>query len=596
MYVCALRPRGEALSKADVFGYITRLKRDGATLHSIVEGPFAAVALERPGQHRKLLARAGGLIGAGDVRLDNRAEVAELAGLGADRHTDLELALGAIDRHGEGCIPRLLGDFAFVCWDARAQKLLAVRDAFGVKPLYRRAAPGLQLFSSDIEPLRTDESYDLEYIADFLIGQNAGIEPTIWRGITHVGAGSLVRQRGTVQSTERYWRAEEFPPEEDGDEAENCLRFRTLLEAAVRGRIDDADQTWAHLSGGLDSSAIVSLSNAADGSHRVRNTITIVDTLGEGDERAYSDAVVQKYGLRNEQVRDHWAWQDDGEPAPLTDQPSPLYPFYARDRRAWNVVRNGGGRVLLSGFGADHYLYGSLDYITDLAANGRIRDALGEVTTWSVAMRQSFWTVGRQYLLDPFLSRQQPTRGQPRWLIAGASGVERMVARSATGPRFARKIADNLNTLPAWIERWPYGHEIEMRYPFLYRPLVEASLRLPAKQRVRPNARKWILRQATRDVLPDNVRMRSTKGGIDARILWSLERERPRIDALLRDPILAQLGCIDARALRAAVDQARRGIVMNNVHLFSALALETWLSVRNGVWAAAPQQQAFSAA
>jgi asparagine synthase (glutamine-hydrolysing) len=597
MYVCALRPRGESLSKADVFGYITRLKRDGgAALHSIVEGPFAAVALDRPGQHRKLLARFGNLIGAGDVRLDNRSDVAELAGLRADEHCDLELVLGAIDRRGEGCIPRVLGDFAFVCWDARAQKLLAVRDAFGVKALYRRTAPGLQLFSSDIAPLRIDESYDLEYIADYLTGQTTGLEATIWRGITPVGAGSLVRQRGTVQTAERYWRADEFVPADDGDEEENCFRFRTLLEESVLARVEDAGHTWAHLSGGLDSSSIVALSNVmgVEGK-RVSNTITIVDSLGQGNECAYSDAVVRKYGLRNEQVRDYWAWQDDGQDIPVTDQPSPLYPFYARDRQAWNLVRNAGGRVLLSGFGADQYLYGNLDYITDLAANGRIRDALGEVTTWSVAMRQSFWTVGRRYLVDPFVSRSQQVHGRPRWMTPSLGSASGLDSRITGGHRFARRITDNLNALPAWLERWPYGPEIEMRYPFLYRPLVEASLRLPAKQRVRPNARKWILRQATRDVLPEQVRTRSTKGGIDARILWSLHREKPRLDAMLRDPILAQLGCVDAAALRRAVDEARRGIVVNNVQLFSALALETWLSARNGAWASA-SELTFSAA
>ncbi|HSK19982.1 MAG TPA: asparagine synthase-related protein [Longimicrobiales bacterium] len=584
MYVCALRPRGESLSKADVFGYITRLKRDGASLHSIVEGPFAAVAAERPGQHRKMLGRFGGLIGAGDVRLDNRSEVAGLAGVSAQAHTDLELVLAAIDRRGEGVIPRLLGDFAFVCWDARAQKLLAVRDAFGVRPLYRRAAPGLQLFSSDIEPLRIDESYDFEYIADFLSGQTAGLEATVWRGITPIAAGSLVRQRGTVQSPERYWRAEEFVPAEDGDEEENCQRFRSLLEESVQSRVEGAEETWAHLSGGLDSSSIVALSNAAGvEDRRIVNTITIVDTLGEGDERAYSDTVVQRYDLRNEQVRDYWAWQDDGEAPPMTDQPSPLYPFHARDRRAWNTVRQAGGRVLLSGFGADQYLHGNLDYITDLAAKGRIRDAVGEVTAWSVAMRQSFWSVGRRYLLDPFLSRSGQRVERPHWLAPSFAGCTGTGSRMAGSHRFARQITANLNALPAWLERWPYGHEIEMRYPFLYRPLVEASLRLPATQRVRPNARKWILRQATRDVLPEQVRMRSTKGGIDARILWSLHREKPRLDAMLRDPILAQLGCIDAGALRRAVDEARRGIAVNNVQLFSALALETWLSVRNGV-------------
>jgi asparagine synthase (glutamine-hydrolysing) len=586
MYVCALRPRGEAISKTDVFGYITRLKRDdGVSMHSLVEGPFAAVAVDRPGQHRSHLARFGDLIGAGDVRLDNRAEIAGLSGLSTDVNTDLTLVLAAIDRRGEGCIRQLLGDFAFVCWDARAQKLLAVRDAFGVKPLFRRAAPGLQLFSSDIEPLRTDEAYDFEYIAEYLTGQSAALDATIWRGITPVGAGSLVRQRGTVQSSERYWSAEEFVPADEGDEVENCLRFRALLEESVRARIDSVNNTWAHLSGGLDSSSVVALSNVLGGHDgRVANTITIVDSLGDGDERAYSDAVVQKYQLRNEQVRDYWAWQDDGEAAPITDQPSPLYPFYARDRRAWNVVRNAGGRVLLSGYGADHYLTGSLDYITDLAASGRIRHALGEVTTWSVATRRSFWTVGRRYLIDPFLSRTPQVPARPSWMSPSLRSVAGDESRNGDGHRFARKIAASMKSMPAWIERWPYGPEVEMRYPFLYRPLVESSLRLPATQRVRPNARKWILREATRDVLPEKVRTRSTKGGTDARLLWSLHRERPRLDAMLRDPILAQLGCVDAAALRKEVDDARRGVAINNVHLFSALALETWLSVRNNVW------------
>ncbi|MGH7465050.1 MAG: asparagine synthase-related protein, partial [Longimicrobiales bacterium] len=451
MYVCALRPRGESLSKADVFGYITRLRRDGgATLHSIVEGPFAAVALDRPGQHRRLLGRFGNLIGAGDVRLDNRAEIAALAGVHANDHDDLELVLGALDRRGEGCIPRLLGDFAFVCWDARAQKLLAVRDAFGVKPLFRRAAPGLQLFSSDIEPLRLDESYDLEFIADHLSGRNAALDATIWRGITPIGAATVVRQRGTVQSTERYWRAEEFIPADAGDEEENCRRFRALLEESVRTRAGDSVDTWAHLSGGLDSSSVVALSNAPGmpESRRVSNTITIVDGLGEGDERSYSDAVVRRYGLRNEQVRDYWAWQDDGESPPVTDQPSPLYPFYARDRRVWNVVRSSGGRVLLSGFGADQYLYGNLDYITDLASSGRVRDALGEVTTWAVATRQSFWTVGRRYLLDPFLARAHSPL-PPRWLAPGLRSDGRVCPRSPGGLRFASRINETLNALPA---------------------------------------------------------------------------------------------------------------------------------------------------
>jgi hypothetical protein len=93
-----------------------------------------------------------------------------------------------------------------------------------------------------------------------------------------------------------------------------------------------------------------------------------------------------------------------------------------------------------------------------------------------------------------------------------------------------------------------------------------------------------VLREAMRDVLPEPIRRRAGKGGMDARILWSLDRERARVDALLRDPILAELGCIEPRWLRDAVDAARTGIVTNLGTLMFALSLETWLSARAGRW------------
>lgn len=603
MFVCALRPGGEALTRGDVFGYIARLRRDdGAALNSIVDGPFAAVATSAPDDLRPQLARWRTLTAAGDVRLDNRAEVAALAGIRVEEvESDLQLVLAALDARGEACIRQLLGDFAFVVWDPGAEKLLAVRDAFGVRPLYQRRADGLVLFSSEVGPLQLDEQYDLDFIHAQLTGFAAPVTATIWRGLTSVEPGGLVRHRGTVRTAERYWRPDEFVPEESGDEEANCAQFRRLLEDGVRTRMENAGDVWAYLSGGLDSSSVVGLASSmrAEGG-RLAGTVTFVDSLGEGDERAYSSAVVEKYGVRNEQLHDYWLWQDDGMPPPTTDHPAPMYPFFARERRVSALVRNAGSRILLSGIGADHYLSGNLDYITDLASRGQFRAALNEVTRWSVATRQSFWKVGRRFLVDPFLPGiMQPGAAGPAgpaWLppSQGTGALPSAVARRSGG-RFAHSIASALGTLPSWLERTMHGSDVEIRYPFLYRPLVEWSLRLPPSQRVRPYARKWILRQATRDVLPEKVRTRTTKGGIDARVLWSLHRERTRLDAMLKDPILAQLGCIDAARLRHEVEQARRGVPVHNVQLLCTLSLETWLAVRNGRWDARPRTAATAA-
>src|SRR5690606_7668818 len=275
---------------------------------------------------------------------------------------------------------------AFVVWDARAHKLIAVRDAFGVKPLYWRVQRGTVSFAATQDLLATGADYDLDHIADILSGMRGPTDRTIWRDVRAVPGGGLLVQRGTVQSGRRYWTPEAFEPEESIDEQTASEQFLALFREGVRSRLGAPATTWSQLSGGLDSSSVVCMSHALlGGGQSLAGTITVVDSLGNGDERKYSEAVIRRVDCRNEQVRDYWAWQEAGLAPPVTDGPRPLFPFFARDRRVCDVVRKSGGRVLLSGFGADHYLFGNLHYVTDMARAGRIGAALRELAAWSVA-------------------------------------------------------------------------------------------------------------------------------------------------------------------------------------------------------------------
>lgn len=605
MYLCAFHVGGERLDRGPLFTYLARLRDErDADVATISAGPFVAAVPARSRRRQPRIVRWNHLVAVGDARLDNRAEVARIGNVPgatmACRFTDLaqsdfelsdlDLVVRAVDACGERCIPSILGDFAFVLWDPRAQKLIAARDAFGVKPLYRRKLDDVLLFSDRMDAIATDCSYDLDFIGDFLTGL---VEPgvrTVWSGVRAVPAGGFLLQRGTIAATRRYWSPEDFTPE-PGEVEPLQERFMSLLREGVRSRLGPAGTTWAQLSGGLDSSSVVALANdiAAPGQGLV-GTITLVDTLGGGDERRYSDSVVHECGLRNEQVHDYWAWQEDDQPPPITDGPRPLYPFYARDRRTVDILRNAGARVVLSGFGSDHYLTGNPGYITDLAARGRFATALRELTRWSVSNRQSFWTLSNRHLVEPLLGLGSANgRGAqlPGWLDERfaehhslGSRTIGAIGRVKPGRVFAQRACRDVRSIPAWIDRWPFVDDVEVRYPFLYRPLVELSLRLPAELKTRPGTSKWILRESMRGMLPEHVRKRSSKGMIDARILWSLQRERKRIDAMLRDPILGQLGCIRPDALRREVDTARHGVPTNLLMLMSALSLETWLLAR----------------
>ncbi|HEX8694287.1 MAG TPA: asparagine synthase-related protein [Longimicrobium sp.] len=576
-----------------------RLRRTGTPVDATLAADgFAGAA--GPPFLRPLTARRGSLAAVGDVRLDNRAEVLRGAGPVAADAPDLEVALAAFEARGPAAVPALLGDFAFVVWDGRARRLVAARDAFGVRPLFHASVGGTLLVSSRLEALAEGAGFDEAFVSGFLAGGLADPERTVWEGRRAVPPGGILVHEDGRTEVRRYWRAEDFRPAEAADEREAVERFRALFAEAVRCRLTGGPDTWSQLSGGLDSSSVVCMAQALAAAGEVPGgvggTVTVVDSLGDGDETRFSGAVLRRWGVRNETLCDPWPWEDDGAPPVAADEPRPHFPYWTRDRRLCDAVRRAGGRVLLSGQGSDHYLAGPLTFLADLLARGRVREAAREATRHAVAQRISFYGVfGREALLPllprPLARRLEPATVPP-WVepaFARRTGMrertpEARRALSRRGRVWADEIGAGLAALAGFLERGPFQEGLEMRYPFLHRPLVELGLGLPVALRTRPGTTKWVLREAMRGVLPEEVRARRGKGGIDARVLWALQREAPRLRALLVDPLVARAGWVRADALRAAVERARQGEVENLPHLLCTLALETWLVVRSGRW------------
>jgi asparagine synthase (glutamine-hydrolysing) len=397
-----------------------------------------------------------------------------------------------------------------------------------------------------------------------------------------------------------YWSACDFLPREGGREDDQVEEFRHRFDAAVRRRMAGRPDVWAELSGGTDSSSIVATAqvNAAPGTG-LAGTLTLIDELGSGDERRYSDLIVNRFDVPNERVMNPWPWQTDGRGPPCTDDPRVMYPYYARDRHVCGLIRGHGGRVLLSGLGADHYLSGSRLYLADWIARGRLRQAARGVLAWAMHDRVSFWATLLTEGVWPFVPRRvraaylPPEERPPDWIAADFARELDLVPRlnladNPPGPRgklFGYATAQGLQALPDWLHAGPFRDDLEVRYPFLDRELLEFGLRLPAERRARPGAPKWILRAAMRGRLPEEIRLRQGKGHVGARAVWALRHERTQLEALIRDPILGQLGCVDPARLRSAIEAAWKGQVPNTVLLLSVLALEMWLAVRYNRWA-----------
>ncbi|MDB4917221.1 MAG: Aspartate--ammonia ligase, partial [Gemmatimonadetes bacterium] len=514
-FICLHTPGGQFVTEPERARYVLRAPDGTAARVQWLNEPGISIGVvsDRVGLC-PVVSRRGSLLGVGVARLDNRAELRGLSG--ARPGTDVDLLLDVLASQGDGCMARVSGDYSVVVWDATSRRLRATRDPLGGKNLYYAHQGGIIALCSRSSPLADGDRYDSEFIASYLAAGGSSPNVTVFAGVHAVPAGTMMTWAHGALNTARFWNARDFDIDDRLVGDEPCDMFRALFSDAVRLRLGEGNETWAQLSGGLDSSSIVSMAQSLSATNRsasaLGGTITFADSLAGAHELTYSNAVVARHGVRNETIVDYWPWQDDGIMPPLTDRPVPLYPFYAQTRRMNTVIRRAGGRVLLSGHGSDFYLTGNLFFFADLIARGHLWTACQEMAQWAVQGRMSFWGVALDNAVVPLLPRsvrRYLQRGQmlvPSWIddrFARQAGIDRhsVVARQLDAPagqQYSGAIAYAMDALGAGTDHEVVSDAVDVRYPFLYRPLVEFALRLPPVMRTRPHARKWILREAMR--------------------------------------------------------------------------------------------------
>jgi asparagine synthase (glutamine-hydrolysing) len=570
----------------------------------VYQDATACCLVRRGSQEESVTAHADEWFAAGHVRLDRDT------GLGVSDRSDLsDLALAVtrvrLDRLDQ--LSQLVGEYGFCGWHGASRTMFLCRDALGVKPLFYRLQGSVILAASRAALIAVGEALDDTYVGDLLVSGYHFDSHSIFSDVRRVEPGTCVVVRDGRTTVTRFWDPHTFVPASRVSAPDAIAEFRELFFKAVQWCIDPDQPTWAQLSGGLDSSSIVSaaqwLAGQNTGTAGVAGTVTYVDTIAGGDERPFADEVIAKYPVHNEQLVDCWLWQDDGEEPPFIDDPTPFYPFYARDRRAARLLWKDGARVLLSGLGSDHYLIGNRYFVADLMAHGRVLDAARAVTERAIARRQSFWRLFYGEAIAPLKPRFARKREfmrrnrMPAWLgpkvpclddLWSAHPALRPLA-APYGQQYAAVVADFVGVLHTQTDGLLRHEGLQVRYPFMHQPLLEYAMQLPPSLRTRPLQNKWVLREAMSGIVPEGVRTRDGKGSIGARVRWSFAREHRLLDWLLRDPIAGDLGYIATDAVRKALARALEGRVRNTDALVHALAFETWLRVRAGRWPSSDQ-------
>jgi len=235
----------------------------------------------------------------------------ELVSMGYDffSDSDTEVILKSYHAWKEACLNKFRGMFAFCVFDRQNKELFLARDRFGIKPLYYYFKGGKFIFSSELKAFAADGSIDLRIepksAALFLSSGQVPAPLTIYKDIFSLEAGQYLKVSSRGLKKEKYYdlftslvNAENAVPA--GREA-SVLAAKKSFEESIKYHLVSDVEIGAFLSGGIDSSAIVSMMRAAG--HGAIKTVSLVfPGQDRFDESRYSRLVAKKFVTKHLEV------------------------------------------------------------------------------------------------------------------------------------------------------------------------------------------------------------------------------------------------------------------------------------------------------
>jgi len=531
--------------------------------------------------------------------IDGRIDNARALGPSTDSLSDAQLLLEAYSRWGTECGAHLVGDFAFVVWDERSKRLLCARDPLGVRPFYYQLTGQTLRFGSQIASVvhnNSDDAYDMDFLADYSVSGLSLTDSTPFRGVRQLPPGhSLIVENGGV-TIEQYWdfcTTPDMPPKDYVD------RFLELFREGLQCGIGDDATVWAELSGGLDSSSIVAVAHRLfEDKGRQLSTITFgFDEAKLSDERSWSQLVLEQYKTQAHFISGdtYYPFRNFQVGASYWDIPHAQIIFYSLFHQYGEILTMTDSNILLSGIGAEAVVMGKVAtpiHLAGLLQRLELRKLWKELHKWQPSLQIPTINVLLDYCLDPLVHPNKVEYGSirysiPDWVERDFAQKEDLTERCMRGHRSRRfrNPADQwqyekLGRISAFLYRGYLEKFCPIRYPFLYRPLLEFVMAVPWEEKFRPGEMKSLLVRAMKGILPETVRTRTQNTSTGHAAYLGLRREWPRIEAMTNKTILSELGIVNPKKFRNAVELARSGHAADFHVLVSTLALEAWLQAR----------------
>ncbi|HUG44004.1 MAG TPA: asparagine synthase (glutamine-hydrolyzing), partial [Acidobacteriota bacterium] len=508
--------------------------------------------------------------------------------------SDTEVIVHLYEEHGESCVEKLNGMFAFAIWDEKRQKLLLARDRIGQKPLFYVHDDRGFSFASELKGLLANgerrREIDFQSIHHFLSLRFIPPPKTMLRNFHKLPAAHVLTfQNGAVRMF-RYWnlsfRNKLALPEEELMEA-----LHLKLTQAVRDHLVSDVPVGAFLSGGMDSSMIVALMAGELGPGFKTFSIGVAD---QGfNERPYARMVAERY--RTEHIDEcvesdviltlpEIVWHMDEPSDPIAACQFRAAALASRHVKV--AVGGDGGDELFGGF--DRYLgigfaghYARMPEFFRQHAVGPVLTHLPESFSYKSLTQQLRW-VHRLSFLPGLAERyaeatlffrfnhadKQRLFGPALWNqveafdSAGIIAEQFEAAEGGDDPVDKMLYADYLTRLAEHslmlTDRMTMAHGLELRSPFLDHELVELMAAFPSNLKIRGGVLKYALRKLAAEYLPEAIRGRGKQGFMFPIAAWFRKDLHGFLERFLLESSFVRQGVFQKQEVRRLVEEHRR--------------------------------------
>lgn len=506
--------------------------------------------------------------------------------------TDTEVILHGYEEYGEKILDKLRGMFAFVIYDKNTKELFAARDFYGIKPFYYAKMGNTLIFGSEIKSFLIHPHFKKELnskmLEYYLTFQYSPGNETFFKNVYKLMPGHYLKYKNGKLEVKKYY---EIKFKEDKtktyDEWKKGIKQR-LADSIKAHKISDVE-VGSFLSSGVDSSFIAASSD-------VDKTFTVGFNNEKYSEISYAKDLSEKINTQNiskvitkeeyfKKLPNIIYYMDE----PVAD-PSAIALYFVTELASENV------KVSLSGEGADEIFGGYNIYqepLTDAwyyKLPYPIRFVIGKVASIFPHKRGINFLIRRgKKLEDRFVGNA---------FIFNNHEVKKILKnkrqtkgfQDLTKPYYEKvKDKDEVTKMQYidfnfWLigdiltkaDKMSMANSLEVRVPFLDRPLIDYALGLPTEFKTDKNTTKKIFRDIASEVLEDKVSTKKKLGFPVPIRVWLKEDETYES---VRKVFMQDNKFFNQKAILKILDDHKKGKADNSRKIWTIYVFLIWYEI-----------------